>query len=212
MTDFSDLISGYHRFRSSGWAMQRGRWAELAEGQSPKVMVVACSDSRVDPATIFDASPGEMFIVRNVANLVPPFELGGGRHGVSAALEFAVTQLEVPEVLVMGHGSCGGCAAALTQNFKNAKPGEGGFISRWIEMLDEAREDVVRQYGAGPTPEAIRAMEHEAVKVSIANLRTFPCIQEREAAGRIRLHGAWFAIDGGELYVLDPASGEFCLA
>lgn len=209
MTDFSDLISGYHRFRRSGWATQRERWAELAEGQSPRVMVVACSDSRVDPSTIFDASPGEMFIVRNVANLVPPFELGGGRHGVSAALEFAVTQLEVPEVVVMGHGSCGGCAAALTQNFKNAKPGEGGFISRWIEMLDEAREEVVREHGAAPTREAIRAMEHEAVKVSIANLRTFPCIQEREAAGKVRLHGAWFAIDGGELFVLDSDTGEF---
>lgn len=209
MTDFSDLISGYRRFRSSGWTTQRERWAELAEGQSPRVMVVACSDSRVDPSTIFDASPGEMFIVRNVANLVPPFELGGGRHGVSAALEFAVTQLEVPEVVVMGHGSCGGCAAALTQNFKNAKPGEGGFISRWIEMLDDAREEVVREHGSAATRDAIRAMEHEAVKVSIANLRTFPCIQEREAAGKIRLHGAWFAIDGGELYVLDSESGEF---
>jgi carbonic anhydrase len=209
MTDFTDLLSGYHRFQRNGWATQRGRWAELAEGQSPDIMVIACSDSRVDPSTIFDASPGQMFVVRNVANLVPPFELSGGRHGVSAALEFAVTQLEVSEILVMGHGRCGGCAAALSQNFKDAKPGEGGFISRWIEMLDDAREKVVHRHGAEPTPAAIRAIEHEAVKVSLANLRTFPCIQEREAAGTIRLHGAWFAIDEGELFVLDEASGEF---
>ncbi len=209
MTDFSDLLSGYRRFRRDGWTAQRGRWAELAEGQSPDIMVIACSDSRVDPSTIFDASPGQMFVVRNVANLVPPFELGGGRHGVSAALEFAVTQLEVSEILVMGHGACGGCAAALSQNFKDAKPGEGGFISRWIEMLDDAREAVIHMHGEGLTREAIRAMEHEAIKVSIANLRTFACIREREAAGAIRLHGAWFAIDGGELFVLDEKSQEF---
>ena len=112
MTDFATLIDGYRRFRSAGWQHERQRWAELAESQSPKVMVIACSDSRVDPATIFDASPGQMFVVRNVANLVPPFELSEGRHGVSAALEFAVTQLEVPEIVVMGHGGCGGCMAA----------------------------------------------------------------------------------------------------
>lgn len=209
MTDFSDLITGYNRFQREGWATQRDRWAELAEGQSPDIMVIACSDSRVDPSIIFDASPGQMFVVRNVANLVPPFELGGGRHGVSAALEFAVTQLEVAEILVMGHGACGGCAAALSQNFKDAKPGEGGFISRWIAMLDDARELVVHRHGTEPTPAAIRAMEHEAVKVSITNLRTFPCIQEREAAGQIRIHGAWFSIDEGVLFVLDDTSGDF---
>ena len=209
MTKFTDLLSGYQRFRQSGWSMQRERWAELAEGQSPNIMVIACSDSRVDPSTIFDASPGEMFIVRNVANLVPPFELGGGRHGVSAALEFAVTQLEVSEILVMGHGACGGCSAALSQNFKHAKPGEGGFISRWIDMLDDAREAVVRVHGSDLSPQAIRAMEHEAVKVSLSNLRTFSCIREREADGRLALHGAWFAIDGGELFVLDEANGTF---
>lgn len=209
MTDFADLISGYRRFQRNGWASQRSRWAELAEGQSPNIMVIACSDSRVDPSTIFDASPGQMFVVRNVANLVPPFELGGGRHGVSAALEFAVTQLQVSEILVMGHGACGGCSAALSQNFKHAKPGEGGFISRWIEMLDEARETVIQKHGSGLTPGAIRAMEHAAVKVSLANLRTFPCIQEREAAGQLALHGAWFAIEDGELFVLDNANGEF---
>ena len=212
MTDFTALIDGYHRFRSSGWAQQRSRWSELAEAQSPKVMVIACSDSRVDPATIFDASPGEMFVVRNVANLVPPFELGSGRHGVSAALEFAVTQLEVPEILVMGHGQCGGCNAALTQSFQHAKPGEGGFISRWISMLDEARETVVAEHGNDNSAAALRAMEHAAVRVSLANLRTFPCIQEREAAGRIRLQGAYFAISDGQLHLLDEATGQFAPA
>ncbi len=212
MTDFADMIDGYHRFRTTGWAAQRARWSELADGQAPKVMVIACSDSRVDPATIFDASPGEMFVVRNVANLVPPFELGSGRHGVSAALEFAVTQLEVPEIVVMGHGRCGGCMAALTQGFQDAKPGEGGFISRWISMLDDARESVVAQYGHDHGDDARIAMEHAAVSVSLANLRTFPCIEQREAEGTLRLHGAYFAIEDGLLHVLDERTGRFAPA
>src|SRR5687767_5643365 len=132
MADFQALLSGYRRFRETGWRHERARWSDLAEGQSPRVMVIACSDSRVDPAQIFDASPGEMFVVRNVANLVPPFELGGGRHGVSAALEFAITQIQVDEVIVMGHGFCSGCAAALTRQYSGADPGEGGFMAQWI--------------------------------------------------------------------------------
>jgi carbonic anhydrase len=209
MADFATLLSGYHRFRTTGWQHERQRWAELAESQSPKVMVIACSDSRVDPATIFDASPGEMFVVRNVANLVPPFELSEGRHGVSAALEFAVTLLDVPEIVVMGHGGCGGCLAALTQGFKGARPGEGGFISRWIDILDDVRTRVVDQHGHDQSANALRAMEHEAIKVSLANLRSFPCIRAREAEGRVTLHGAYFAIDDGLLHILDEASGEF---
>ena len=209
MTDFADLVSGYRRFRNQGWSGQRERWAELSEGQSPKVMVIACSDSRVDPAIIFDTSPGEIFAVRNVANLVPPFELGGGRHGVSAALEFAVTQLEVPEVVVLGHGSCGGVQAALSQRFDGAAPGEGGFIAHWIDLLDEARDRIVAEHGTGPA--AVRALELETVRVSIANLRTFPCIPEREAAGTLRLRGAYFAIADGVLHVMND-SGEFAPA
>ena len=206
MTDFTGLIDGYHRFRSGDWQRQRDRWAELSAGQSPKVMVIACSDSRVDPAQIFDVSPGEIFVVRNVANLVPPFENDAGRHGVSAALEFAVTQLEVPEVVVMGHGSCGGCAAALSQRFEGAAPGEGGFIAHWVDMLDEARERIVAEHGTGP--EAARAMELETVRVSLANLRTFPFVEPREAAGTLKLRGAYFAISDGVLHAMDEA-GEF---
>ena len=209
MTDFNDLVDGYHRFRGTDWELQRARWAELAEGQSPKVMVIACSDSRVDPTRIFDSSPGEMFVVRNIANLVPPFETGGGRHGVSAALEFAVTQLEIPEIVVMGHESCGGVGAALTERFDGAPPGEGGFIAHWVDMLDGARDRIVAEYGHGPA--AVRAMEHETVRVSLANLRTFPFVAEREAAGRLRLQGAYFAIRDGVLHVMDQA-GAFAPA
>lgn len=201
MTDFSDLVDGYHRFRSADYRRQRDRWAELKDGQSPKVMVIACSDSRVDPAQIFDTLPGEIFVVRNVAALVPPYETGGGRHGVSAALEFAVTKLNVEEVLVMGHGACGGCAAALSNAFKDAAPGEGGFIADWVSILDEARDKVKASHGNGP--EASREMELEAVRTSIENLKTFPFVQKALDAGSLTLRGAYFAIADGHLHVMD---------
>ena len=208
MADFKALLDGYRRFREKGWERERERWSTLAEGQSPRVMVIACSDSRVDPAEIFDARPGEMFVVRNVANLVPPCEArAGGRHGVSAALEFAVTQLEVGEIIVMGHEMCGGCAAALTGQFDDAAHGEGHFIADWIEMLREARDKVRSEHG-----EDFRAMELEAVRVSLANLRTFPWVREREADGRLKLHGAYFAIADGVLHLLDEGRGEFAPA
>ena len=200
VTSFTDLIDGYRRFRRDDWSRERQRWEGLRHGQSPKVMVIACSDSRVDPAQIFDASPGEMFVVRNVANLVPPFEPDDGRHGVSAALEFAVTQLEVPEIVVMGHGGCGGVSAALSRRFVGEAPGAGGFIAHWVDMLDDARDRVVATHGDGE--EAVRALELETVRVSIANLRTFPFVPEREAAGTLKLRGAYFAIADGVLHVM----------
>ena len=208
MPEFPALLDGYRRFRAGKYVAERERWAQLAESQSPKVMVIACSDSRVDPAQIFDAKPGEMFVVRNVANLAPPFETTAGLHGVSAALEFAVTQLEVESIVVMGHGSCGGCRAALTGQFNEAEYGAGHFIADWVRMLDPAREKVEAEQCADP----FRTMELESVKVSLANLRTFPWIAAREAEGRLGLHGAYFAIADGLLHVLDEASGEFAPA
>jgi carbonic anhydrase len=209
MTDFADMLAGYRRFRQAGWSEQRERWDELSEGQSPRVMVIACSDSRVDPAQIFDTSPGEIFVVRNVAALVPPFETNPGRHGVSAALEFAVQVLKVGEIVVMGHGKCGGCKAALTHALKDAPPGEGGFIHSWIELLDGAREKVVERFGDDRSRDAERAMEQEGVKVSLENLRSFPCVREKEKSGEIKLVGSFFAIADGQLHLLDESSGTF---
>jgi len=208
MTRFSDLVQGYHRFRDHQWQAERERWAGLAEGQSPRVMVIACSDSRVDPSQIFDARPGEMFVVRNVANLVPPYEPDGSYHGVSAALEFAVTQLQVGELVVMGHGFCGGCAAALTGQFTGAGAGAGQFIAHWVGMLDEARDRVRRKHPE-LGPQAYREMEHEGVRISLRNLMTFPWLRERVSDGRLSLHGAYFAIADGVLDVLDTDSGTF---
>ncbi len=209
MTDFTDMLDGYRRFRDTGWNQQRARWDELNEGQSPRVMVIACSDSRVDPAQIFDTSPGEIFVVRNVAALVPPFETAPGHHGVSAALEFAVQVLKVGEIVVMGHGKCGGCKAALSQDLKDAPPGEGGFIHNWIELLDDARDIVIGQYGEQRDRDVERAMEQEAVKVSLANLRTFPCVRSKERKGELKLVGSFFAITDGVLNILDEDSGAF---
>jgi len=208
MTYLSQLIEGYQRFRQSDWARERERWSELAEGQSPKVMILSCADSRVDPAQIFDGRPGEMFVVRNIAALAPPYETSRGFHGVSAALEFAVTQLKVAEILVMGHGFCGGCAAALTGQFDETEPGEGHFIADWVRMLSSAREKVNSRHSSLDRG-AFLDMEREAVKVSLANLRTFPWILERETAGELKLHGAHFSISEGRLYMLDEAEGDF---
>ena len=208
MPRFTNLIEGYRRFRETDWPKERERWSELAEGQSPKVMVIACSDSRVDPAQIFDTRPGEIFVVRNVANLAPRYETTSGLHGVSAALEFAVTQLEVEEILVLGHGGCGGCAAALTGQFDGAGHGEGHFIADWVRQLAGAR-DRVRERHSAFDGEAALEMEWEAVKLSLANLRTFPWIVEREKNGRLKLHGAHFSIAEGRLYVLDEAEESF---
>jgi len=208
--ELDHLVEGYRRFRETGWTPKVERWEQLHEGQEPPVMVIACSDSRVDPAQIFDTDPGEMFVVRNVAALVPPFENAPGYHGVSAALEFAVQVLKVRKIVVLGHGKCGGCRAALTQELHGAQPGEGGFVHDWIGLLDDARETVVHQHGlSGASAE--RAMELAGVKVSLANLRTFPCVRRKEAAGELRLRGAFFAISDGLLHVLDEDTGEFAL-
>ena len=208
MPYLSRLIEGYHRFRASEWEHERERWAELAEGQNPQVMILACADSRSDPAVIFDARPGEMFVARNIAALAPPYETSSGLHGVSAALEFAVTQLEVGEIMVMGHGMCGGCAAALTGKFDDVPSGEGHFIGDWVRMLSTTRDEV-RSRHTELDRAAFLDMEREAVKVSLANLRTFPWIAEREKAGRLKLHGAHFSISEGRLFILDEAEGDF---
>jgi carbonic anhydrase len=206
--ELADLLAGYRRFRGERWSAERERWSKLREGQSPKVMIIACSDSRVDPAEIFDTSPGEVFVVRNIAAMVPPFETTPGLHGVSAALEFAVQVLKVREIVVMGHGMCGGCKVALTRELKDAEPGEGGFIANWISLLDEVRDPIARELGTeGRTAE--RAMEEAAVKVSLANLRTFPCVRELEQRHELTLRGAFFAIADGVLYLLDEKTGKF---
>lgn len=208
MKTFDELLDGYGRFRGGDWRRQHDRWEELRVGQAPQVMVIACSDSRVDPAQIFDVSPGEIFVVRNVAAMVPLYETSPGYHGVSAAVEFAVQFLEVSEVVVMGHGLCGGCKAALTRELHGKEMGEGGFVAHWVSMLDDARDGVAKKHGTEGR-EAELAMEQAAVRESLANLRSFPFVLEKEASGRLALHGAHFAISDGLLRLLDEETGGF---
>ncbi|MCX7676028.1 MAG: carbonic anhydrase [Alteraurantiacibacter sp.] len=209
MPEFAQLLEGYRRFRTGIYPQQKQRFDMLAhQGQSPRLMVIACSDSRVDPSQVFDVAPGEIFVVRNVAALVPPFETTPGLHGVSAAVEFAVEKLDVRQIVIMGHGMCGGCRAALTRELHGAPRGQGGFVADWIGLLDGARHIVAMRHGeSGPAAE--HAMELAAVKVSLSNLRTFPRIREKERQGSLKLRGAFFAISDGILHVLDEESGDF---
>ena len=207
MKGFGNLLEGYRRFRASKLGGEQQRWKELAEGQSPRDVIVACSDSRADPAIIFDTDPGEIFVVRNIANLVPPYETGGGRHGVSAALEFAVTQLNVPEIVIMGHERCGGIYAALTGCFHDAPVGEGGFVAAWMSQIDAPAHAIADEHGTGE--DAQRVLEEVAIRQSLANLRTFPFVASREKNGTLKLLGCHFSIRDGELWLLDEADDTF---
>ena len=207
MKGFGNLLEGYQRFRAKQDGSAQERWQELAEGQSPRAVIFACSDSRADPAIIFDTDPGEIFVVRNIANLVPPYEVGGGRHGVSAALEFAVTQLNVPEVVVMGHERCGGISAALTGCFHDAPVGEGGFVAAWMSQIEGPASEIAKERGTGE--EAQRVLEEVAIRQSLANLRTFPFVAEREKNGTLKILGCHFSIHDGELWLLDEAEDAF---
>jgi carbonic anhydrase len=206
MPEFRALLEGYHRFRDGHYLDQKQRWERLAEGQEPPLMIIGCCDSRVDPGIIFDTDPGQVFVLRNVANLVPPYEVDSGHHGASAAIEFAVTGLEVRHIVVLGHGACGGIAAAL-QGGDQGAPGPS-FVDKWVSIVADAREQVLASAPADPQ----RALELEAVKVSLANLRSFPWVREREQEGSLKLHGAHFAIAEGVLYLLDEQTGAFAPA
>ena len=210
MPQFRALIDGYRRFRSAGYIEQRERYDALAnKGQSPKVMVIACSDSRVDPTRVFDSEPGQMFVLRNVANLVPPYAEDDGLHGVSAAVEYAVTQLKVEHILVLGHARCGGIAASFTGQFDEAAHGAGGFINAWMSIIAPARDRIRAAAALSPDIDAHAALELEAIRISIENLRSFPFVAAAEADGSLQLQGALFDIADGILRVLDKDSGRF---
>ncbi len=202
MPEFNALLDGYRRFRTGAYAEQKHRFDALVEGQAPPVMVISCCDSRVDPATVFDTVPGQVFALRNVANLVPPFEGTPGLHGASAAIEFGVLGLEVRHIVVLGHARCGGIRAALSGAHLE---GGSGFVDAWMTIIGEARSRVLVERPADPQS----SLELEAIKVSLANLRSFPYIAAREAEGRLKLHGALFAIENGQLLVLDEQTGSF---
>jgi carbonic anhydrase len=207
---FKALIDGYRRFRQGPYQDQRARYDALAvHGQKPRVMVIACCDSRVDPSVVFDAAPGQMFVLRHIAALVPPCERDGKHHSASAAIEYAVTQLAIDHVVVFGHGRCGGIQASLSGQFATASECDGGFIHRWMDIIEPAREKVLAAAAISPDVDTQKALELAAIRVSIDNLRTFPFVREREERGELTIHGTFFDIADGFLLVLDPDSGSF---
>ncbi|GEO85901.1 MULTISPECIES: carbonic anhydrase [Alphaproteobacteria] len=201
------LLNGYRNFMSGRYVAERERYRVLADqGQKPHTLVIACCDSRAAPETIFDAGPGELFVVRNVANMVPPYEPDGQYHSTSAALEFAVQALRVKDIIVMGHGRCGGIGAALDPNAEPLSPGD--FIGKWMGLVRTAAEQI-QGNSVMTTTERQTALERISIRNSIANLRTFPCVKILEERGKIQIHGAWFDIANGELWVMDPQSKDF---
>ena len=196
------LLAGYQRFRAHGWPQKRRELEALAEhGQSPKALVLACIDSRVDPAMIFDAAPGEMLTVRNVANLVPPYAPDAAYHGTSAALEFGVRVLEIRDLIVLGHGLCGGVKTLIEGTPENARE----FVAPWMSIAQSACAAVLR---SAPAQDRQQSCEHAVIKVSLDNLMTFPWIASQVSAGKLILHGAWFDIHSGTLMILEPG-GSF---
>lgn len=209
MSSFPETLTDrFRRFKQRHFVPNADHYEELATyGQSPEVMLISCCDSRVDPETIFSAMPGELFVVRNVANLVPPYETGGKYHGVSTAIEFAVMNLRVKHLIIMGHSGCGGVRACLDQSV--AIQTEAKFISRWMSMLDDARLSVLASHQMKSQAEKLKALEMEGVKTSIKNLRTFPFVKDLEDKGRLNLHGAYFDIASGTLSILNHSRNEF---
>lgn len=202
------LADRYRRFKFRHFSPNQEHYETLAQnGQNPEIMIVSCCDSRVDPETVFSAMPGELFVVRNVANLVPPFETNGKYHGVSAALEFAALNLRVKHIVILAHSSCGGVRACIDQDA--ARQTDAAFIKNWMSMLDAARDGIRQLHPNASTAELRPMLEREGVKTSLVNLRTFPCIQILESKGRIQLHGAYFDISSGTLQVLNQATGDY---
>ena len=204
----SDLLDGYREFLLKDYVIEAARYRSLALlGQTPRTLVIACSDSRVDPSRIFNARPGELFIVRNVANLVPPFEEHGDYHGTSAAIEFAVTSLHVERILVLGHARCGGINVFLSRANTTAPP--RSFVEKWISLLEPAYAAAVLN-GAPIEPAAReRWMEQVAIMQSLRNLTTFPFVRDATQNGSLELFGGIFDISTGSLQLLDRESKEF---
>ena len=206
MTPFPPrLLAGYHTFASQRLPTEQARYRELSQvGQSPETMVIGCCDSRVSPEVIFDAGPGELFVVRNVANLVPPYQPDGNAHGVSAALEFAVQVLRVKHIVVLGHAQCGGVRAFVN---KSAPLSPGDFIGRWMSLFVKPGE-IVEQREHETMQQFIFRIEKAAVMRSLENLMTFPCVSILVERGKLQLHGAYFGVAEGSLSVLDDDTKE----
>jgi carbonic anhydrase len=203
------LITGYRAFRRGRLHVEQDRYRELAEsGQSPQIMVIGCCDSRVSPEVIFDARPGELFVVRNVANLVPPYTPDGATRAVSAALEFAVQALRVKHIVVLGHAHCGGIRAYVEPG---APLSPGDFIGSWMELIAPAAKALGPPSKFKSYADYVHQLELRSIEAALTNLMTFPCVKILVERGKLTLHGAYFGVAEGELSLRDPATGDFKL-
>ena len=201
------LIEGFRRFREQHFTENDALYRQLVtEGQAPKIMVVACCDARVDPAIVLDCAPGDLFVIRNVANLVPPAESrNSGRHGTSAALEFGVRNLEVEHIIVLGHAHCGG----IRSLFGEHRGESDSYINSWMRMAEGVHADVLRDFPAAASQQQMMVCEQRAILVSLNNLMTFPWVRQRVECGALTLHGWYFDIEHGQMMQYNPASRAF---
>lgn len=201
------LIAGYQRFRDGYYQQNKERLLKLAqEGQFPKIAIVSCCDSRVDPTIIFDCEPGDLFVIRNVANLVPPCESSDSFHGTSAALEFAVNGLEIESIIVLGHTQCGGIKA-LMDNPQPSIP--KSFISTWMKQLESVCNDILDDDNFAVQEQRYHACEQKGISQSLNNLMSFPWIRARVNEGKLRLHGWYYDLNSAELFALQDDTGMF---
>jgi carbonic anhydrase len=204
--DIAHFIAGFKKFQQKYFDPHGQKFAPLIEGQSPKVLVIGCSDSRVDPAILTGCVPGDLFVVRNVANLVPPCKYDGLHHGVSAALEYSVCHLEIEHIIILGHSGCGGINA-LIHGISNGQPTE--FIGPWVKIAERAKEKVLKELPDKDQTAQSRACEQAAILISLENLLSFPWISERVESGSLLLHGWYFDICVGQLYSYVPETAGF---
>lgn len=196
------MMAGFRRFRERFFKGDHPFYEQLASvGQSPKTLMIACSDSRVDPAILFNVSPGEIFVIRNIANLVPPFESSVGFHGISSAIEFAVVNLKVQNIVVLGHRQCGG----IQSLFKPENVRSGGFVQQWMKIAESAKNKVLLRLPEANTDTLCRECERESILTSIENLRTFPFIEEAIQRHSLEIFGLYFDLEQGQLWYKDDA-------
>lgn len=208
MTNISELLQGFQRFRVKSFEPNRELFNRLAmQGQTPRTLLVGCSDSRVDPAILTDSAPGDLFVVRNVANLVPPHETTGRYHGTSAALEFAVCNLKVHNIIILGHSRCGGIRALL-EGYGENDEGEG-FIAPWVKIAASARDEVLQRWPDASNEFKQRACERAGIRASLTNLMTFPFIRQRVEQGELKLYGWYYDLENGELMQYDSEKDRF---
>lgn len=200
------MIHGFKHFRKAYFSDSTELYSQLRHGQMPGTLMIACCDSRVDPAHVTQCSPGDMFVIRNVANLVPPYHPDSSYHGVSSAIEYAVCNLEVKHIIVLGHSNCGGISALMSDDWHD-HPSE--FLSQWLSLAEPARRRVKERLGELSMDLQMRACEETSILLSMENLMTFPWIRERVEAGKLKIHGWYFNIDNGEMYDYDSEKEEF---